>query len=184
MDQIIVSVWDECPSVRHRPPQFNSSVPHKDHNFSAPKIPQFHTKNPSGPPPPLSSTSKIPQFNTKTPSVPHQKPLSFTQNPSVPNTRFQFWCGTEECVKLRGMLNWGVFGVELRGDGTEGFLMLNRGVFGVELKSFWCRAEGFWVLKRCGPCVKPMCWTDGVCLEPMCWTDGHSQWVIDTEGPL
>ena len=47
--------------------------------------------------------------------------------------------------------------MELRGDGTEGFLMLNRGVFGVELKSFWCRAEGFWVLKRCGPCVKPMC---------------------------
>ena len=28
-------------------PQFNTLVPHKDHTFSVPKIPQFHTKNPS-----------------------------------------------------------------------------------------------------------------------------------------
>ena len=34
-------------------PQFHTSVPHKDHIFSAPKIPQFNTE--------------IPQFNTKTP---------------------------------------------------------------------------------------------------------------------
>ena len=34
-------------SVPHRPAQFNTSVPHKDHTFLALKIPQFHTKNPS-----------------------------------------------------------------------------------------------------------------------------------------
>ena len=27
--------------------QFHTSVPHKDHTFSAPKIPQLNTKNPS-----------------------------------------------------------------------------------------------------------------------------------------
>ena len=42
----------EYPSVPHRPPQFNTSVPHKDHTFSAPEIPQFNT--------PLSSTPKTP----------------------------------------------------------------------------------------------------------------------------
>ena len=62
-DIYIVKLWfyKEYPSVQHRPPQFNTSVPHKDHTFSAPKMPQFNTKNPSFPPPP---------------SVPHQKPLS------------------------------------------------------------------------------------------------------------
>ena len=65
-------------------PQFNTSVPHKDHTFSAPKIPQFNSKNPSVQHPPLfhtpsvqhpkslSSTPKTPQLNTA--SVPH--PLS------------------------------------------------------------------------------------------------------------
>ena len=53
-------------------PQFNTSVPHKDHTFSAPEIPQFHTKTPQ-------FHTKTPQFNTppqlhsKNPSVPHQK---------------------------------------------------------------------------------------------------------------
>ena len=37
-------------------PQFNTSISHKDHTFSALKIPQFNTK--------------IPQFHTKNPSVP------------------------------------------------------------------------------------------------------------------
>ena len=34
-----VCLLNEYPSVPHRPPQFNTSVPHKDHTFSAPKIP-------------------------------------------------------------------------------------------------------------------------------------------------
>ena len=29
--------------------------------------------------------------------------------------------------------------------------------FGVELRGFWCLTEGFWVPKRCGPCVELMC---------------------------
>ena len=68
------------------PPQFHTpSVQHisstqKGHSFSAPKIPQFHTKNPSVQHKPLSSTPKNPQFHppqfhTKNPSVPHKKPL-------------------------------------------------------------------------------------------------------------
>ena len=60
----------EYPSVPHRPPQFNISVPHKDHNFSAPEISQFHTKNPSVQHIPLSSTPKPPKFHTENPSVP------------------------------------------------------------------------------------------------------------------
>ena len=68
------SVFDEYPSVPHRPPQFNTLVPHKDHTFSAPKILQFHTKNPSVQHQnPLSSTPKTPRFHTENPSVPHQK---------------------------------------------------------------------------------------------------------------
>ena len=35
--------WIEYPSVPHRPPQFNTSVPLLDHTFSAPKIPQTFT---------------------------------------------------------------------------------------------------------------------------------------------
>ena len=43
--------------------------------------------------------------------------------------------------------------------------VLKWGVFGVELKGFWCWTKGFWVLKRCGPCVelRKMCWM--VCVE-------------------
>ena len=55
-DIYIVKLWfyKEYPSVQHRPPQFNTSVPHKDHTFSAPKIPQFNTKN-------LSVTNQKPE---------------------------------------------------------------------------------------------------------------------------
>ena len=56
----------QTPSVQH------ISSTQKGHSFSAPKIPQFHTKNPSVPhqktlssTPPLSSTPKTPQFHTK-----------------------------------------------------------------------------------------------------------------------
>ena len=55
----------EYPSVPHRPPPFNISVPHKYLTFSAPKIPQFHTKNPAVPHQKLlGSTPKTPQFHT------------------------------------------------------------------------------------------------------------------------
>ena len=92
--------------------QFNTLVQHKDHTFSAQKIPKFNTKNPSVPHTsqfktenpsiqhtpqfntPLSSTPKTPQFNTENPSVPHRKSLTST-HPSV-----QGVCGTE------GFLVW------------------------------------------------------------------------------
>ena len=65
------------PSVPHRPPQFNTSVQHKDHTFSAPKIRQLNTKNPSA--------QHFPQFNTSLssthPSVQHP-PQFYTKNPS------------------------------------------------------------------------------------------------------
>ena len=125
----------EYPSVPHRPPQFNTSVPHKDHIQ--------HPKS-------LSSTQETPQFKQKplsstSPSVPHRKPLIKQQNaltstakttqfhpppqfhnenPSVPHTP-QFH--TENCVELRGF-ECGTDGcVELRGYwcGTEGFLVWN-----------------------------------------------------------
>ena len=128
------------------PPEFNTSVPHKRANpFQAPKslsstpnTPQFHTKNPSVQhQKPLSSTLKNPQFHTKIPSVQHQKPL---------RQKIAVW-------------NWGGFGVELRGFGVQ------LRDFGVELRGFWCWTEGFRVLKRCGPGVEPICWTEGVCVE-------------------
>ena len=90
----------EFPSFPHRPPQFNTSVPHKDHTFSAPinngplsfsptpkslistsRNPQFH--------PPLSSTPNTPQFLIKNPSAP--PPQFNTKTPQ---------CGTD-------VLNWG-----------------------------------------------------------------------------
>ena len=79
---------------------------------------------PFQPPKFRSSTPKTPQFNTQNPSVPHQKTLSST--PSVPHQEpLSFWCGTEMFL----VLNWGVFGVELRGflPGNEGFLVWNWG---------------------------------------------------------
>ena len=88
-----IIIFCEYPSAPHRPPQFNTSVPHKDQTFSAPKIlqfhtknPQFHTKNPSVPPPSVPhqkslSSTQLPQFHPKNPSVPLQKPLSSTHLP-------------------------------------------------------------------------------------------------------
>ena len=61
----LIFYLEEYPSDPHRPPQFNTSVPHKDQTISA---------------------QKIPQFNTKNPSVQHQNPLSSTQKkPSLRN---------------------------------------------------------------------------------------------------
>ena len=66
------------PSVQH------ISSTQKGHSFSASKIPQFHTWNPSV------------QY---TPSVPYQKPLSSTPLSSTPGffgvELRGFWCGTE-----------------------------------------------------------------------------------------
>ena len=100
------------PSTRIRvplnsaPSQFNTWVQHKDHIFSAPKIPEFNTKKP------LSSTRKTPQSTPKTP----QFNTSLNSTPKTPQFNTVF--------------------------------------FGVELRVFWCWTEGFWVLKRYGPCVE------------------------------
>ena len=96
--------------------------------------PQFHT--------PLSSTHQFVTkgqllFSPQNSSVSHQ---FNTKNPSV-----------QQNSQTKIVLNWGVFGVELRD-------------FGVELRSFRCWSEGLWVLESCGPCVEPMCWTE-VCVE-------------------
>ena len=84
------------PSVPHPPSVQHISSIQKGQSFSAPKIPQFNTKNPSVQHNPLSSTPKTPQFHTKNPSVQHNplsstpktpefhSPQFHTQNPSVP----------------------------------------------------------------------------------------------------
>ena len=140
----------------------------------------------------IGSTQGPHLFSTRNPSVPHQNPLSST--PKTP----QNWrvCWTEECVelrafcvKLRGVWNWRVFGVELWNFWcwTERFLVWNWGrwiwgvcgvdlravwnwrVFGVEPRGFWCGSERFLV------------WNSGIsgaekewlfCVELLRWTEG------------
>ena len=94
------------------PPQFHTplSSTQKDHSFSALKIPQYHTKNPSVP--------HAPQFHTRNPSVLTKKNckaclyyISYIELFCVELRGFR--CGTEE-----GVLNWGVFGVVLRDFGS------------------------------------------------------------------
>ena len=174
---------EEYPLVPHRPPQFNTSFPHKNHTLSAPKMPQFHTSNPLLPPLRQFHT-KNPSVHHKTPSVQHKTPSVPHQNPSVQqipqtNTVFlvwnwrvfgvelrSFWCWTEGFL----VWNWEVFGWNWGVCWTEGFLVLNRGVFGVELRGFWdgtegcvelrgfwCWTEGFRGLKRSGPFVWNWC---------------------------
>ena len=139
--------------VQHRPTQFNTSVPHKNHTFSAPTIPQFNTKNPSvqhrnssvphlkplsstlpsvSHRKPLSSTPKPPQFHIKNPSVLHQKPL-WTTHPSVQHQKPV--SSTHPLV-----LNWGVFGVELRDfGGWKGVALL----CGIDVLNWGgCETEG------------------------------------------
>ena len=89
--------FKEYPSFPHH--KFKTSVPHKNHTFSAPKIRQFNTKIPqfhsalTSTPKPFGSTSKTSQFNTplsSTPKTPQfHTPLSSTQFLS------------EGCVELR-----------------------------------------------------------------------------------
>ena len=81
---------------------------------------RFHTRTtPFQHPKSLSSTPKTPQFNTKTASVQHRY---------------------IELFFLRGVLNWGVFSVELRGVWNWGVFdkklrgLLNWGVYDVELR--------------------------------------------------
>ena len=63
------------------------------HSFSAPKVRQSNTKN---------SVQHTRQFHTKNPQVQHLLLL----------LKWRV-CWTEVCVKLRGILNWRIFGVEL-----------------------------------------------------------------------
>ena len=86
---------EEYPLVPHRPPQFNTSFPHKNHTLSALKMPQFHTSNPLLPPLRQFHT-KNPSVHHKTPSVQHKTPSVPHQNPSVQqipqtNTVFLVW---------------------------------------------------------------------------------------------
>ena len=152
------------PNPNLGPPQFHTpSIQHisskqKSHSFSAPEIPQFHTKNSSVPHQKLlgstpktpkfhtvlTSTPNTPQFHTKTPqfhtkypSIQHQKTLSSTPKTPKFNT-------TTGCVELSG------FGVELSGFRceTEEYIELKGfwcGTEGkVEVRGFWCGTEGFW----------------------------------------
>ena len=117
------------PSVQHM------SSTQKGHSFSAPKISQFHTKNPSVQHTPqfhtkktLCSTPKTPVFQ---PRVPHQKLLGSTPS-STPKT-LQFHTkksSVQHTPQTKTVLNWGVFAVELREVELRGF--------DVELRGFWC----------------------------------------------
>lgn len=64
------------------------------------------------------------------------------------------------------------FGVELRG-----FLCWSEGCD--ELRGFRCWTEGFWVLKRCGPGVELMCWTERYSVEWLSHTEEF--WLIYSE---
>ena len=87
----------ELPSGPHRPAQFNTSVPHKYHTLSAPKILQFNTQIPSVP--------HTRQFHTKNSSV--------QRTPQFHTAYIELFL-SEGCVELRGF--W---------CGTEGFLVWN-----------------------------------------------------------
>ena len=143
----------EYASVPHRPPQFNTSVLHRDHTFSAPQIPQFNTRNPSVQHQNPSLLYEKPISSTH-PSVPLQEPLSSTPKPRQFHTKN---LSVQHSFCLKGVLNWGVLTVELRRFrcGTEGFSVWNWGVcgtegvfgleprvFGVELRGFLCETEG------------------------------------------
>ena len=110
---------------------------------------------------------KIPQFNTLLSSTPKG-----------------VWNWRVFGVELRGVLFRGVFGVELRDFWcrTEEVLVLNWGVFGVKLRGGWNWAVLSVELRNFGVELRGFsCWTEGCwvlemcgfCVEPMCWT----KWV-------
>ena len=152
-----ISVQHQIPSVQHQ----NPSVPYQKFLRSTPNTPYFNT--------PLSSTPKPSQFHTKNHSVPYT-PRSTPKTPQLGLGWGVF------SVEHRGVWNWGVVGVELRGGGggcgTEEFLVLNWGVcnwgvLGVELRVFFRWTEGFWGWKG----VALLCRTD-VLNWGRCETDG------------
>ena len=106
MHKIKNTLLVEYPSVPHQKPL--SSTPKSLNSTS--ETPQFHLS---------------PQFHTKNTSIQHQNPLSSTRKFSQFHTQFNaayielFFC-------LRGVLNWGVFSVELT-------TVLNLGVLSVKL---------------------------------------------------
>ena len=97
------------------------------------KISEFHTNF-------LSSTEELHLFSTQSPPLRNQKPFSST-NPSVQHILLFG-------VKLRDVLNWKVFNVELTlfWCWTEGC---------VELRSFCVELRDLGTEKRCS-----LCWTD------------------------
>ena len=136
-------IAEEHPSVPHRPLQFNTSVPHKDHTIAAPKIPQFNTKN--------SSVQHIPQFQTNNPSVQHQKSLSSTPktpqfNTKTPSVQLRKPFGFTHFLVWNWVVCW-----------TELLLVWNWGVFRVALRGFWCGNYGILGLKMSSPFVWNWC---------------------------
>ena len=68
---------------------------------------------------------------------------------------------TDRCVELTFfMLNWRFLCVELTGVLNGRFFVVNWWFFGVELTHWTCWTDGSWGLKRSGPCVELMCWTE------------------------
>ena len=136
-------------------PLSSTQTPSVQHIGSIRRPNFFSTQNPSGQyhkpvsstPKSLSFIPKTPQFNKKPPSVKHQKPLSSTPKPTHLNSSWGVLS-----LDQRGVLNWSVSGVELRG-GSEGLMVWNREVFGVELRHLGAEKE--WPF-----CVELMCWTE------------------------
>ena len=133
-------------------PKFNTSVPHK---LATPfQPPKFFTSTPKKP----QSTTAL-SSTLKNPSILHQKPLSSTPKTPQFHTKNPSVHHTHRCVELKDVWN------------GRGFCRGNEGR--VELRVFWCGTEGFrwwtegfWILKRCCPCVEPMCGTEGYSIIP------------------
>ena len=85
----------------------------------------------------------------QTRTTPFEHPKSLNSTPKIPqfNTKNLSVQHPKplSSTQLRGFWCW-----------TEEFSVWNWGL---------CWTEGFWVLKRCGPCVELMCWTYGVRVE-------------------
>ena len=122
------------------PPQFQTPLTstHQFHTegplLFSPKIPQFHTQNPSVQHKSLSSTPKTPQFNTN-PSVPHQKSLSSTPSrSSTPKTpQFHPLSSTPKTPQFHTK--------KLYTNELYSYFSLRE----VELRVFWGGTEGFMV---------------------------------------
>ena len=111
----------------------------KGHSFSIPKIPQFHTTNPSVQHNPLSSKPKSHQFNTPS-SVKHQKTLSSTPLSSISKTPHfhapQFHTKDPSVPHKKPLSSTHSSQFHTKNPST---------LFDVELRGFLCRTEGFLV---------------------------------------